>query len=306
MPKHLQKYLSEYLSKIKKQTPHLHISPSSLSSAASKIFSGCKHPKSLSFSVDRNRRHNHHEETASNHNDHQHQNDDGTAATLADIDRFLCENFKSLYGNNNNGSSDSDSDNDDGVKQKAGASREKDHNRPATILFDSPSFFNAPPDLCGSHRFFFSSGGSSPSLMDDVQTSGADSTTTTTSEAAMNHAVDGCGCIGVKEVMPTGGGQDCIAVLTASPNAYEEFRRSMKEMIEARLRQNQSVDWDFVEELLFCYLRLNEKKQYKYILGAFVDLIMILRQNSGSSSRGVTKGGGSRNIEEREKGKDFK
>ncbi|GAB4842168.1 hypothetical protein Ancab_012126 [Ancistrocladus abbreviatus] len=303
MPRNLHKSLSDYLSKIKKQIPHLH-------TTTSKIFSfsgGCSHR-----SRQRQYQNQHQNEVpASNHDDQHHQNDEASAATLADIDRFLVENFKSLYGNNsnNNNNFNSDSDNEAGVKNNAGIG--KDHHLPAKILFDSLQFSNQPPDLCGSHRFFISSGGSSRSCMDDVQTSGEDSTTTTTTTTsttaatAINNNVEG---VGMKEVMPAVAGQDCIALLTASPNPYEDFRRSMKEMTEARLRQNQAVDWDFIEELLFSYLRLNEKKQYKYILGAFVDLIMILRQNSSDSSGGPTEIGGSggyRYIKEREKGKEF-
>jgi hypothetical protein len=44
---------------------------------------GCKHPRTPSFSLD------------GKNNDDNKKNDD--EATLADIDRFLFENFKSLY-----------------------------------------------------------------------------------------------------------------------------------------------------------------------------------------------------------------
>lgn len=83
-----------------------------------------------------------------------------------------------------------------------------------------------------------------------------------------------------------GGIEDCIALLTVSPSPYQDFRRSMQEILEARINNNQRVDWDFLEELLFCYLRLNEKKQYRYILSAFVDLIVVLRQNSSNKRAG--------------------
>ncbi|KAL2904789.1 Transcription repressor OFP14 [Bienertia sinuspersici] len=61
----------------------------------------------------------------------------------------------------------------------------------------------------------------------------------------------------------------------------------MQEMLDAKINSNQRVDWDFLEELLFCYLRLNEKKQYRYILSAFVDLVVALRQIS--SNRGLER-----------------
>ncbi|GMH15961.1 hypothetical protein Nepgr_017802 [Nepenthes gracilis] len=270
MPRNLQKSIAEYLSKIKKQTPHLHISPSSLSSTTSRIFSGCRHPKSLSFTVKRSRRLRHrHDEDGEKH-DH-HQTDD--AATLADIDRFLFENFKSLYSRD--GDSYTDEVDNNGDEKDDAEEKPPD----SGILFDSPRFLNPPPDLSGSHRFFVSSG-LSGSLMEEARTSG-DSVFTSISvpkTAAITQTNDGMQDI----TLP---GQDCIAVLTPSPNPYDDFRRSMKEVIEARVRQNQSIDWDFIEELLFCYLRLNEKQQYKYILGAFVDLITILRQNSNSEAK---------------------
>ena len=90
---------------------------------------------------------------------------------------------------------------------------------------------------------------------------------------------------------------DFIAVLKYSPSPYEEFRDSMQEMIEARLEYNGRVGWEFMEELLFCYLNLNDKKCYKYVLSAFVDLIVVLRENSGRIPARSRSG-----EEEREKG----
>ncbi|GFP88880.1 transcription repressor ofp14 [Phtheirospermum japonicum] len=75
---------------------------------------------------------------------------------------------------------------------------------------------------------------------------------------------------------------DFIALLTYSPSPYDDFRRSMQEMVDARVEHNGKVDWEFLEELLFCYLDLNNKKSYRYILRAFVDLIVLLRENSGT------------------------
>lgn len=64
----------------------------------------------------------------------------------------------------------------------------------------------------------------------------------------------------------------------------------MEEMVEARLNDRGRVDWEFMEELLFCYLDLNEKKSYKYILSAFVDLIVVLREKSGRVSEKSRRG----------------
>ncbi|CAI9779969.1 unnamed protein product [Fraxinus pennsylvanica] len=77
------------------------------------------------------------------------------------------------------------------------------------------------------------------------------------------------------------GPEDFFTVLTYSPSPYDDFRQSMHEMIQARLENNGKVDWEFMEELLFCYLNVNAKKSYRYILSAFVDLVLVLRENCG-------------------------
>ena len=240
MPNKLQKSLQDCLSKIKKQTPHLHFSHGSFTSATRKIISSCKHPRSFSFIGE----HKSSREDCDRDLNHQKSEEDN-AATLEDIDRFLSENFKSLYGQNH----------DDEDEQKA---QDNNHNHHDSIfgrgaIFNSPRFFTPPPDLCGSHGFLVSPASSSSSCP----------------SAEGDHN---------SYTIPKGV-EDCIAVLKVSPNPYEEFRRSMNEVIEGRVQNNERVDWDFMEELLFCYLRLNEKKQYRYILSAFVDLVVKMRQN---------------------------
>lgn len=55
-----------------------------------------------------------------------------------------------------------------------------------------------------------------------------------------------------------------------SYNPYRDFRKSMEEMVTAyELRE-----WSQLQELLHCYLRLNERKTHKVIVIAFVDLLM--------------------------------
>ncbi|KAL2932516.1 Transcription repressor OFP14 [Bienertia sinuspersici] len=291
MPKKIQKSLQGYLSKIKKQTPHLQFSHSSLSSTTSKILGGCKHPKSLSFS-DRKSRQNHHD------HHHQHHNDEA-AATLEDIDKFLIENFKSLYGKEDH-SDNNHEDDDDYVfphnnKQKGKAKEYQVRKKGdittlggVGIIFDSPRYFTPPPDLCGSHRFFISPASSS-SLIEEAQligvgTSVSDLETGSTSASTMDTRAPPLNYIKDDTSAIPEGIEDCIALLRVSPSPYEDFRRSMQEMLDAKINSNQRVDWDFLEELLFCYLRLNEKKQYRYILSAFVDLVVVLRQIS--SNRG--------------------
>ncbi|XVE88919.1 hypothetical protein DITRI_Ditri19aG0108600 [Diplodiscus trichospermus] len=276
MSKKLQKSLQDYLSKIKKPSPNIQFPSTSFSSSRKWIPKGCKHPKTLSFAVNRDT--NHDQET-SNNNDY--------AATLSDVDRFLFENFNSLYIkdgeeiNERRGNAGSEDHEDDSIQHQVKS--------PGEILFESPRFIDPPPDLCrGSNRFFVATGLSS-SLIEEARSSAVTNTTmsisedvgsTSTSTSTNNTtANDSNRNGGDHHVNFPSINNECIAVLTYSPNPYNDFRHSMQEMVEARLKHHSVINWDFMEELLFCYLNLNDKKSYKFILSAFVDLIVVLRQN---------------------------
>ncbi|THU44955.1 hypothetical protein C4D60_Mb02t12820 [Musa balbisiana] len=65
---------------------------------------------------------------------------------------------------------------------------------------------------------------------------------------------------------------ESITMAMSSEDPYQDFRSSMEEMVAAHgLRE-----WHSLQELLQCYLRLNEKKNHKVIVMAFVDLLMHL------------------------------
>jgi len=75
-----------------------------------------------------------------------------------------------------------------------------------------------------------------------------------------------------------------VAVATLSAAPYEDFRRSMREMVDAgagsergRSGAAAALDWDFMDELLFCYLRLNDRAVHKDILRAFTDTVAAMR-----------------------------
>ncbi|KAL1549270.1 transcription repressor OFP15-like [Salvia divinorum] len=73
---------------------------------------------------------------------------------------------------------------------------------------------------------------------------------------------------------PYNDGVKIIAIDSNDP--FLDFRSSMAEMVEAHGLNS----WDCLEELLTCYLRLNDKANHGYIVGAYVDLLI----NQASSS----------------------
>ncbi|KAL3505927.1 hypothetical protein ACH5RR_031309 [Cinchona calisaya] len=71
-----------------------------------------------------------------------------------------------------------------------------------------------------------------------------------------------------------------VAIQTYSPDPYADFRRSMQEMVDAHEVKDVKADWDFLHELLLCYLNLNPKHTHKFIIGAFTDLIVSLMSST--------------------------
>ncbi|XP_077233622.1 transcription repressor OFP14-like [Tasmannia lanceolata] len=233
MPKSLQKSLQGYVSKLKKNTLPFHNPPKTLTST-SWLLSACKHPKTASFAVARNQ-----------------SDGQDNAATLMDIDRFLFENFKSLY------TDDHKNEYDKSVILSDSPRFENEYDK-SVILSDSPRFVKTPPHLHASDRFFVGPG-LSDSLVEEARLSASTKPDDDPPELP-DHTV---------------------AVPAFSKDPYADFRQSMHEMVEARqVDQCQPLDWDFLEELLFCYLKLNEKRAHKYIIGAFVDLMVSFRRGS--------------------------
>ncbi|KAL8530601.1 hypothetical protein ACS0TY_007580 [Phlomoides rotata] len=117
------------------------------------------------------------------------------------------------------------------------------------------------PDIAtvfASRRFFFSSPGRSNSIIDSA--SSLASTSSSTLNQPENDTVSG----------------GSIAVPTYSPDPFADFRRSMQEMVEAREIHDVRQNWDYLHELLMCYLSLNPKSTHKFIVGAFADLLVSL------------------------------
>ncbi|KAF3457132.1 hypothetical protein FNV43_RR01789 [Rhamnella rubrinervis] len=128
----------------------------------------------------------------------------------------------------------------------------------------------SPPDFAAvfaSQRFFFSSPGHSNSIVEspDIKPGVVDSETTTDMD------IDSAGGVRVPKF---------------SINPYDDFRRSMQEMMEARdVLVDERSDLEYLHELLLCYLALNPKHTHKFIISAFTDLVINLLSSSSSGTR---------------------
>ena len=76
------------------------------------------------------------------------------------------------------------------------------------------------------------------------------------------------------------GFKESLIVSIESENPYEDFRKSMGEMVES----HGVKDWDGLEELLGWYLKANWKNNHRFIFGAFVDLLIDVLHASSCSS----------------------
>ncbi|CAN8295482.1 unnamed protein product [Cochlearia groenlandica] len=123
---------------------------------------------------------------------------------------------------------------------------------------DSP-----PPDLTAvlaSRRFFFSSPGRSNSITDspDLLCRHNYETATTTTD----------------NTILTGG--NAVKLYVHSPDPYNDFRRSMQEMLDAVTNVGDIRRYEFLHELLLSYLSLNENDTHKFIISAFADILVSL------------------------------
>lgn len=74
--------------------------------------------------------------------------------------------------------------------------------------------------------------------------------------------------------------KESVVLAMDSENPYDDFRRSMEEMVETHGLK----DWDCLEELLGWYLRVNGKKNHGFIVDAFVDLLVSIAAANGNGS----------------------
>lgn len=74
--------------------------------------------------------------------------------------------------------------------------------------------------------------------------------------------------------------KESVVLALESDDPYEDFKRSMEEMVES----HGVKDWEGLEELLSWYLRVNGKNNHGFIVGAFVDLLISLTGSNDSSN----------------------
>ncbi|KEH24200.1 putative transcription factor OFP family [Medicago truncatula] len=84
--------------------------------------------------------------------------------------------------------------------------------------------------------------------------------------------------------------KDSVVLSMESRDPYVDFRKSMEEIVEA----HDVKDWEGLQELLSWYLKVNEKINHGYIVGAFVDLLVGLTFASTSSSFSTSSSSSSR------------
>ncbi|KAB2065010.1 hypothetical protein ES319_A09G060700v1 [Gossypium barbadense] len=125
----------------------------------------------------------------------------------------------------------------------------------------SESDADLQPDLAAafaSQRFFFSSPGRSNSIIESLKT-------TPPPPPAL---LDGT-----------------VAIKKYSRDPYKDFTFSMREMIKARNISDVKKDWEFLHELLICYLSLNPKNTHDIIIRVFADIVVRLLSSSLSNPR---------------------
>lgn len=73
--------------------------------------------------------------------------------------------------------------------------------------------------------------------------------------------------------------KESVVLAMESEDPYEDFKRSMEEMVES----HGVKDWEGLEELLSWYLRVNGKNNHGFIVGAFVDLLISIAASNSNS-----------------------
>ncbi|KAL5792902.1 hypothetical protein ACOSP7_001496 [Xanthoceras sorbifolium] len=149
-----------------------------------------------------------------------------------------------------------------------------------TLSYEPDS--DSEPDFAtvvASQRFFFTSPGSSNSIIESspsIVTFESSDTPVSMISHAHDKSLNNLSHESPLKSWNSPSFKDSVAVSTYSPDPYMDFRRSMQEMVEARDFVDVKSNWDYLHELLLCYLALNPKSTHKFIIGAFADLLVSL------------------------------
>ncbi|KAM7253642.1 hypothetical protein ACFE04_021796 [Oxalis oulophora] len=199
------------------------------------------------------------------------------SAKLSDIDHFLRENFRSLY----------QSDNEEDVKGEENYKKKEGVESNNSSLSSSPQNFSLQ---YGESNNFYMAPQRSDSSTNGVNMSFLTSCTITNSKdigssSTPNKTLKEYFEISdEEEYMGNTLSDDYIAVLKYSPMPHNDFRCSMQEIVEAKLQSSAEIEWEDMEEILFYFLKLNDKNSYDFILSAFVDTMSAWRERTGESS----------------------
>lgn len=180
--------------------------------------------------------------------DHDHNHTLPPTVIATATSSTIIRNFNSLYDYAFDSTSKS-------LSQSSSLSATSSSNEPHPATTATPEDFAS---AFASHRFFFSSPGLSNSIV----------------ECAIEESTLAPSIATAQE--PEKLFDNSVAVPTYSPDPYADFRRSMQEMVEARELVDVRSNWEFLHELLLCYLALNPKSTHKFIVGAFADLLVSL------------------------------
>ncbi|KAG6647608.1 transcription repressor OFP12-like [Carya illinoinensis] len=185
--------------------------------------------------------------------DHDHHHDHTLIPTTTSTSTRMIRNFNSLYDHTSDSS-------DSSLCATASSSSYVEPNQDEDTTATAADFASA----FASQRFFFSSPGRSNSIVKST----IDELNLPSIIAAAQKP---------EKVFNNG-----VPVPKYSPDPYADFRRSMQEMVEARELVDVKSNWEFLHELLLCYLALNPKNTHKFIVGAFADLLVSLMSQQPS------------------------
>ncbi|XP_077253010.1 uncharacterized protein LOC143892344 [Tasmannia lanceolata] len=140
----------------------------------------------------------------------------------------------------------------------------------STLSTDSNDSNSAELALKGqisSHRFFFSPC-TTKSIMEEVDPLFNSKSETGLVEKGETEEGEEGDCV----IMEVGFCKESMTMEMVSQNPYMDFKISMEEMVQAHGLK----EWSCLQDLLHCYLRLNDKGTHRVIVLAFVDLLMNL------------------------------